>query len=125
LLGKHGLTGKLVTHEEASRARIGTLDVSGATIACISCLDIGSSPAHLRYLQQRLRQRLPREAQILVGIESADDTLQGEAARAAIGADILTGSLEELVTKCVEHAIKTAQTEASPPLPKLAVVPAG
>jgi hypothetical protein len=29
-----------------------------------------------------------------------------------------------LVRKCVEHAIKTAQTGASPPFPKLAVVPA-
>jgi hypothetical protein len=81
--------------------------------------------AHLRYLQQRLRQRLPRDAQILAGIASAEDTLQGEAARAAIGTDIVTNSLEELVTKCVEHAIKTAQTEASPPLPELAVVSAG
>jgi predicted PurR-regulated permease PerM len=125
LLGKHGVTGRLVSYEEASRARIGTLDVGGATIACISCLDISSSPAHLRYLQQRLRQRLPREAQILAGIGSAEDTLQGEAARAAIGVDVLTTSLEELVTKCVEHAIKTAQMEASPPLPKLAAVPAG
>jgi predicted PurR-regulated permease PerM len=125
LLGKHGITGRLVTYEEASRARIGTLDVSSATIVCISCLDISSSPAHLRYLLQRLRQRLPREAQILAGIGSAEDTLQGEAARAAIGADFLTGSLEESVTKCVEHAIKTAQTDLSAPSPKLAIVPVG
>jgi predicted PurR-regulated permease PerM len=124
LLGKHGLTGRPVTYEEASRARIGMLEVTGATIACISCLDISSSPAHLRYLQQRLRQRLPRDAQIFAGIGSAEDALQGEAARAAIGVDILTNSLEELVTKCVEHAIKTAQTDAAAPLPELAVVSA-
>ena len=125
LLGKHGIAGRLVTYEETSRARIGTLDVSGATIACISCLDISSSPAHLRYLLQRLRQRLPQEAQILAGISSAEDTLQGEAARTAIGADIVTSSLEESVAKCVEHAITTTQTEASLPIPELEVVPAG
>jgi predicted PurR-regulated permease PerM len=125
LLGKHCVTGRLVTYEEASRPRVRTLDVSGAALACISCLDISSSPAHLRHLQQRLRQRLPQEAQIFAGIGSAEDTLQGEAARVAIGVDILTNSLEELVTKCVEHAIKTAQTEAAPPLPELAVVSAG
>ena len=114
LLGKHGITGRLVTDEEVSRARIETLDVNGATIACVSCLDISGSPAHLRYLLRRLRERLPRDGQIFVGIGSAEETLQGEAARTAIGADILTSSLEELVTKCVEQAIKTAQTEASP-----------
>ena len=114
LLGKHGITGRLVTDEEVSRARIETLDVNGATIACVSCLDISGSPAHLRYLLRRLRERLPRDGQIFVGIGSAEETLQGEAARTAIGADILTSSLEKSVTKCVEQAIKTAQTEASP-----------
>ncbi len=37
-------------------------------MACISYLDISGSPAHLRYLMQRLRQRLPTGTPILVGL---------------------------------------------------------
>jgi hypothetical protein len=55
------------------------------------------------------RRRLPREAQIVVGIGSAEDALKGEAARTAIGADLLTGSLEESVVRCVEQAIRIAE----------------
>ena len=84
-------------------------------IACISFLDIDGGPAHLRYLIQRLRRRLPQGAQIIVGIWPSEDAAQrDDAARTAIGASALTGSLEGTVTLCVQTAIKTADSEAPP-----------
>ena len=59
LLGKHGMPARLVRYDEASRQRIGTLDVSGVAMACVCCLDIAGSPAHMRYLVRRLGERLP------------------------------------------------------------------
>jgi hypothetical protein len=85
-------------------------------IVCISFLDIGGSPAHLRYLIQRLRRRLPQGVQIIVGIWQSEDAAQrDDVARTAIGASALAGSLEGTVTLCVQTAIKAADSEAPPP----------
>ena len=70
------------------RDKIETLDVGGVAMACISYLDISGNPSHLRYLMQRLRQRLPLNAPILVGLWPAEgSTLKDEKTRATIGAD--------------------------------------
>ena len=117
LLGKHGLGARVVGYDEVSRERIASLDVSGAAMACISYLDISGSPAHLRYLMRRLRDRLPRGAPILVGLwPSGDSALSDEKIRAAIGADFFTSSLTEAVTACAQaaHAASGQAPIASP-----------
>ena len=116
LLEKHGFSCRLVTYDEVSREKIETLDTANVAIVCISCLDIGGSPAHLRYLIQRLRHRLLQGVQIIVGIWPSEDAAQrDDAARTAIGASALAASLEGTVTQCVQTAIKTADSEAPPP----------
>jgi hypothetical protein len=116
LLEKHGFDGRLVTYDEVSREKIETLDTANVAIVCISFLDIGGSPAHLRYLIQRLRHRLPRGAQIIVGIWQSEDVAQrDDAARKTIGASALAASLEGTVTLCVQTAIKAADNEPRPP----------
>ncbi len=105
LLGKHGLGARLVGSGAVSREAIATLDVAGAAMACISYLDISGSPAHLRYLIQRLRQRLPPGAPILVGLwPTQDSTLKDQAVQRSIGADHFTSSLSEAVTASVDAA---------------------
>lgn len=117
LLSKHGLGAHVVGHGEVSRDRISSLDVTGTAMACISYLDITGSPAHLRYLMRRLRDRLPRGAPILVGLwPSGDSALQDEKVRAAIGADYFTSSLTEAVTACAEAA-HAAAGDAGAPMP--------
>jgi predicted PurR-regulated permease PerM len=116
LLEKHGFSCRLVTYDEVSREKIETLDTANVAIVCISCLDIGGSPAHLRYLIQRLRHRLLQGVQIIVGIWPSEDAAQrDDAARTAIGASAFAASLEGTVTQCVQTAIKTADSEAPPP----------
>ena len=63
----------VVPHEAVSRDRINSFDTAGAAMVCISYLEISGSPAHLRYLLRRLRQRLPPHAPILVGLWPAEE----------------------------------------------------
>jgi predicted PurR-regulated permease PerM len=119
LLGKHGMSGRLVGYREVSREKIDTLDVKGVVMACISYLDISGSPAHLRYLIRRLRHRLPRGTPILVGLwPSQDPILKDKSLQSSVGADYFTTSLAETVTVCAEAARKAgepATTKAPPP----------
>ncbi len=118
LLGKHGLHARLVEYGDVSREAIERLDVSGVAMACVSYLDISGSPAHLRYLMRRLRQKLPKGAPILVGLwPSEDSTLKDKAVQREIGADYFTSSLGEAVTACVGAAQDAAdQAPASTPI---------
>ncbi len=113
LLGKHGMGGRLVPYTAVGRDLIDTLDVTGAKMACISYLDISGNPAHLRYLMQRLRRRLPKGAPILVGLWPAEDsTLKDASVRGQIGADYFSSSLADAVSSCAEAASREAEHPA-------------
>ncbi|MGB9154770.1 MAG: AI-2E family transporter [Alphaproteobacteria bacterium] len=110
LLGKHGLGSRLVDYNEVSRESINALDIKGVAMACVSFLDITGNPAHLRFLIQRLRQRLPQGTLILVGIWPVNDrTLNDATTKEIIGANYLTTSLEQAVTTCAEEAQKASK----------------
>ena len=114
LLGKHGLGARLTPYQAASREEVGTLDVTGVAMVCISYLDITGSPSHLRYLMQRLHRRLPG-VPVLVGLwPSEDDALKSDRVRAVIGADYYSTSLREAVNSCVEAAHKAAEPNTAP-----------
>ncbi len=105
LLGKHGLGARLVPYEAVSRDRVERLDVDGVAMVCISYLDISGSPAHLRYLLQRLRRRLPRGAPILVGLwPTQDAALTDKTTQTGIGADYFASSLRDAVDACLKAA---------------------
>ena len=107
LVGKHGMGARLVGYTDVTRDKIERLDVEGVAMACISYLDISGTPAHLRYLIQRLRQRLPRGTPILVGLwPTQDAALKDKQVQRSIGADYYTSSLAEAVTCCVDAATK-------------------
>jgi hypothetical protein len=114
LLGKHQLGARVVPHEAVSRSNIIGLDVTGVAMVCISYLEITGSPAHLRYLLRRLRQKLPK-APILVGLwPQGDAVLSDEALRSVIGADYYVTSLREAVEAC----LKAAYSASDVPEPK-------
>jgi len=109
LLEKHGLSVRTLPHEAVSRAQIGTLDARDVGVVCISYLDISGSPAHLRFLIRRIRQRLP-SASILVGIwAAADPFLRDQGSRQAMGADYYVGSLRETLDACLVESRKAAE----------------
>ena len=116
LLHKHGFGTRVVPFEAVSRAEIGSLDTSAARMICISYLEISGTPAHLRYLVQRVRRRAP-EAQVLVGLWPADDAvLSDPGARTSLGADHYAVSLREGVEACLE-AVRDVPAAAPSPAP--------
>jgi predicted PurR-regulated permease PerM len=122
LLDKQGLATRVVPHAATTRAAIGTLDMGGVAMACISYLELSASPSHLRYLLRRLRRRLPPDAQVLVGLwPPGEPILQDERLRAAVGADYYTSSLHEAVEACLEVAHRAhVDQQPRPPMPAAA-----
>ncbi len=109
LLGKHGLGARLTPYEAASRDRMETLDMAGVAMVSISYLDISGNPAHLRYLMQRLRRKLPKGTPILVGLWPAEEAaLTDKAIQQEIGADYFTSSLRDAVDACLKVARSAA-----------------
>jgi predicted PurR-regulated permease PerM len=117
LLGKHGLGARVVPHEAVSRSNVIGLDVTGVAMVCISYLEISGSPAHLRYLLRRLRQRLPK-APILVGLWPSDDAVLTDAnLRTTLGADHYVVSLRDAVEACLKAATAAAEAAKAEPSP--------
>jgi hypothetical protein len=125
LLEKHGLGARLVPHEAVSRTNVGSLDVEGVAMVCISYLDISGNPAHLRYLLRRLRERLPGMP-LLVGLWPAQDPiLWDKDRRRAVGADFYVSTLREAVEACLDTAMQAARPEAPETAPSAVAHNAG
>jgi predicted PurR-regulated permease PerM len=106
LLGKHGLGTEVLPHDAVSRSAILGLDPTGIQMVCLTYVGLTGTPAHLRYLLRRLRQRLPGVA-ILVGFWPPDDrVLTDEKQRETLPADYFVSSLREAVLSCLEAATK-------------------
>ena len=117
LLGNQGLVTRVVPHAATARTAIGTLDVSGVAMVCVSCLELFGTPPHLRYLLRRLRQHLPPDVPVLIGLWPVGEAiLHDERLRAAVGADHYTSSLHEAVEACLEVAHKAGVDEEPSPM---------
>ena len=111
LLGKHGLGARIVSYDAVSRLNIRALNFRETAMICISYLDIGGNPAHLRYLLRRLRERLPKVL-LLVGLWPAQDPiLHDQDLRQAIGADYYVSTLREAVETCLAAAKQAARAK--------------
>jgi predicted PurR-regulated permease PerM len=115
LLNNQGIASRVVPHAATTRVAIGTLDVSGVAMVCVSCLELSGTPSHLRYLLRRLRHRLPLDVPVLVGLwPDEEEILHDERLRTAVGADYYTSSLHEAVEACLEVAHKAGVDEQPP-----------
>ncbi|HVJ52224.1 MAG TPA: AI-2E family transporter [Aliidongia sp.] len=104
LLSKHGIGARIAHYDQASRGNINLLDIEGVEMVCVSYLDITGKQAHLKYLLQRLRHRIPA-APLLVGLWPArDPVLRDRQAQALLGADIYARTLAEAVAACLRMA---------------------
>ena len=109
LLRKHGLGANVVRFDDASRGRIGNLDVADVAMVCVSYLEISGNPSHLRYLLERLRKRLPGKP-LLVGLwPEQDAVLSNDQMRRTIGADFYVSSLHDAVESCLTEARKIVE----------------
>ncbi|PZO81114.1 MAG: AI-2E family transporter [Sphingomonas hengshuiensis] len=113
LLAKRGFGVNRVEHDAGSRANIDRLDTSHARLVCISYLEIGGTPSHLRYLVRRIRARAG-DVPILVGLwpEGEAALTDGQIQR-TLGADLYVGTLGAAVEACLDHARTTSERHAA------------
>lgn len=105
LLEKRGFGVRRITHAAVARDAIDRVDYASTKLICLSYLEIGGSPSHLRYLVRRLRKEAPH-AQVLVGMwPEGEAALSDEQIQRTLGADIYVGSLG----KAVEEVLALAQ----------------
>jgi len=112
LLRQHGLGARCERHEAAARSNIGSLDLSGAAAICISYMEETGSPAHLRFLLRRLRQRAPA-AYIVVAMWASEGGADWEEA----SVDSKATSLRQALSRCIDAA-----AAASAPSPRSPVL---
>jgi hypothetical protein len=105
LLGQRGLSARRVSNAAVSRESVHELDLTDIAVIAISYLEVTGSPAKLRYLVRRLRDRAP-DTRIVVGLWP-----QGEAAMSdtgiqrSLGADSYVGSLAEAVDRIADRIV--------------------
>ena len=93
LLQHRGYTARIVSNAAVSRQEIASLDLTGVDVVAISYLELSGSPADLRYLIRRLRQRAPT-AKIVVGLwPEGEAALTDASIQQAVGADKYVGTL--------------------------------
>jgi predicted PurR-regulated permease PerM len=111
LLSYHGIGARIAPYEAATRGNINLLDTDNVAIVCVSYLDISGKHAHLRYLLQRLRQRMPTTP-FVVGLWPSDDpSMRARMIRDELGADHYTCTLREAVETCIGEARASAVKE--------------
>lgn len=104
VLRKHGFGAHVLPHAAVARGRVRELDVSNVKLACVSYLELGGTPAHLRYLLRRVRHALP-SVPIVVGLWPVDDQVHlDDALRAHLGGDHYVSSLREALEASLREA---------------------
>jgi hypothetical protein len=103
LLGKHGLGCRLEGDGAVSSSNIVRLDSSGLKTICLSYVDLGSSPTHLRYSISRIRKRVPSAA-LVVGLWGHEHVGDRQQLHATVAADEYVFSLREALNLCIETA---------------------
>jgi predicted PurR-regulated permease PerM len=117
LLSRHGIGARIAPYEAATRGNINHLDTDDIAMVCISYLDVSSRNAHLRYLLQRLRQRMPTTP-FVVGLWPSGDLSASEPVlRAEFGANYYAVTLRDAVEICVKAS---NLSEGPAPVPALA-----
>jgi predicted PurR-regulated permease PerM len=105
LLEKHGLGGCVETNAAVSSSNIVRLNSDGVKdgvkVVCLSYLDLGSSPAHLRHSIKRIRRQIAG-ATLVVGLWGHADPENREQLQKTAAADFYVSSLREALSLCVD-----------------------
>jgi predicted PurR-regulated permease PerM len=101
LLEKHGLGGCVETNAAVSSSNIVRLNSAGVTVACLSYLDLGSSPAHLRHSIKRIRRQIAG-ATLIVGLWGHADDENRAQLQTTTAADCYVSSLREALSLCID-----------------------
>ncbi len=112
LLAERGIAARMIPNASVSREAIGGVDLSGVGVIAISYLEVTGSPAALRYLIKRLRDRAP-SARIVVGLWPRGEKVLGdESIQRAVGADAYVGTLSDARDRVLEEQSARATAHA-------------
>ena len=93
VLERRGYAPRVLGHGATSRGEISRLNMADISTIIISYLELTGSPAHLRFLIRRLRQKAP-DARIVVGLwPEGEAALSDVSIQTTLGADQYVGSL--------------------------------
>ncbi len=113
LLARRGITAKVVPYDAVSRARIGELDACDMAMAAILSFDLAGSPAPLRLLVRRLRERLDG-APVLLGLWPVGDPLLADGgAQEALGVTWCVSTFGEAREAAIVAAERAAEERAA------------
>ncbi|MEO7272121.1 MAG: AI-2E family transporter [Vicinamibacterales bacterium] len=97
VLEQRGLATRRLSHAAVARDAIGALDLSGVSAILLSYVELTGSPAHLRYLVARLRQRA-EDVPIIVGLwPEGESVLADPSLQQTVAADRYVTSLRAAV----------------------------
>jgi len=106
VLEQRGIGSRRVRHAAVARDAIATLDLTGVTAIVLSYVELTGSPAHLRYLVARLRERA-RHVPIVVGLwPEGESVLSDSALQQGVGADRYVTSLHAAVAAVTAPAVQ-------------------
>ncbi len=95
ILTRRGYAVRVIRHQAAARGAIADLDLTGVDIIALTYLELAGSPAQLRFLVRRLRQKSP-SARLVVGLWAQGEAALGDVStQNALGADAYVSSLGE------------------------------
>jgi len=105
VLEQRGAATRRILHRDVARETIASLDLSGVSLIVLSYVELAGSPAHLRYLVARLRQRAPH-VPIVVGLwPEGESVLSDSRLQQAVGADRYVASLRAAVDAALDPAL--------------------
>ncbi len=125
----HGLPARVEKPQFLTAAQLDKLDLSGAALICVSCLDL-RTPARIQYAVRRVRMKAP-DAKLMLGIWTAADEAAVAELKQAVNADYAVATFHEAAAAAIEEATgnrsaradtrKSAPAEDRPPIgtPKL------
>ena len=99
----HGVRARIEKPHGLSAAQIEKLDISQATVVCLSCLDL-RTPDRIQALASRIRAKAP-QAKLVLGLWTARDEAAVESLKDAANADFTFASFSEAATWILQEAL--------------------
>jgi predicted PurR-regulated permease PerM len=107
----HGVDARVEKHGALSAAQIAHLDLSGAALVCLSCLDT-KTPAHIHYAARRVRSKAPH-AKLIIGLWNGGDDKELESLRQAVDADYAAKSFHDAAVIILREAADVRSPQSS------------
>jgi hypothetical protein len=104
MVARAGIPARLEAAAAISALNVAQLDTAGVKVVCLSYLQLGHSPVHLRYSIRRLRRRIP-SAKVVACLWGHEEIDVLKAELTAAGVDRCTLTLAETIDLCVEAVL--------------------